>query len=351
MVRLRALFRTAAEQSAQLLLGAIDHRGPFGYHHAFKFSLTEEIELLAGRVEREPVAIGDRQRCRLRVVIDRVVLPILDQRELRLGSERPIVLVALGRCGRSPADAGGNQVEGEPAVPAGDVLPNPLQGQRVDSRIVIAGSGTKCLDIGGGGAFDCSRRITRRDDGVELALRMRVPNLRPLILPSAGEEPQGLAVLAFVGETAKAFASLGVALGAAQSDALELARLDIVRLELARAFKDIKRIARPVEPAKRARRCAQRLEFEYAVWCFLSEHQNVARPLLAPRHLDAALPCLERLPELVDVADFEGLPVRLSEVGELLIDRARPPPAPSAEGRLDCFLERIALRFDAAWSA
>ena len=117
----------------------------------------------------------------------------------------------------------------------------------------------------------------------------------------------------------------------------------------ARAFEDIQRVARPVEPDKRARRGAQRLEFEHAVRRFLGEHENVAGPLLAPRHLDAALPCLERLPELVDVADLEGLPVRLSEARELLIDRARPPPAPGAEGRLDCFRERGALGFDEVW--
>src|SRR5260370_21830574 len=175
---------------------------------------------------------------------------------------------------------------------------------------------------------------------------MRVPNLRPLILPSACEETQGLAVLALLGETAKAFASLGVALGTAQSDALEVPRFDIVWRELAREVEDVQRIARPAELDQCPRRGAQRLEFEYAVWSFLSENENVARPLLAPRHLDAALPRLQRLPELVDVADFEGLPVRLAEVGELLIDRARPSPPPSAEGRLDCFLDRIALRFD-----
>ena len=178
---------------------------------------------------------------------------------------------------------------------------------------------------------------------------MRVPNLRPLILPSACEETQGLAVLAFLGETAKAFARLGVTLGAAQSDALELARLDIVRLELARVFEDVQGITRPTELDKCPRRGAQRLEFEEAVWCFLGEHENVARPLLAPRHLDAALPCLERLPELVDVPDFEGLPVRLPEIGELLIDRARPPPAPGAERSFDCLLESLALGFDEVW--
>src|SRR5260370_27370101 len=101
---------------------------------------------------------------------------------------------------------------------------------------------------------------------------MRVPNLRPLILPSACEETQGLAVLALLGETAKAFASLGVALGTAQSDALELQRFDIVRLEFACAFEDTQRIARPVQPDKRPRRCTQRLEFEYAVRRFLGEH-------------------------------------------------------------------------------
>ena len=60
-----------------------------------------------------------------------------------------------------------------------------------------------------------SRRVARSADGVGLALRMRVPNLGPLILPSAREETQGLAVLAFLRETAKAFASLCVALSAA----------------------------------------------------------------------------------------------------------------------------------------
>ena len=105
--------------------------------------------------------------------------------------------------------------------------------------------------------MQCRRRVTRSGDGVQLALRMRIPNLRPLVLPSAREETQGFAVLAFVGETAQAFARLGVALGAAKSDALELARFDIVRLELARALEDIQRIARPVEPDKRAApRCA-----------------------------------------------------------------------------------------------
>src|SRR5213075_316346 len=132
-------------------------------------------------------------------------------------------------------------------------------------------------------------------------------------------------------------------------DALQLPRFDIVRLELARTFEDIQRVPRPAEADKCPRRRAQRLELEHAVWRLLGEHQNVAGPLLAPRHLDAALPRLQRLPELVDVADFDGLPVRLSEVGELLIDRARPSPAPSAEGRLDCFLESIALGFDKVW--
>src|SRR4051794_10414747 len=164
---------------------------------------------------------------------------------------------------------------------------------------------------------------------------MRIPSLAPLILPSARKETQCLAILALLGETAKAFASLGVALGAPQSDALQLPRFDIVRLELARTFEDIQRVPRPAEADKCPRRRAQRLEFEHAVWCLLSEHQNVAGPLLASRHLDAAPPRLQRLPELVDVADFDGLPVRLSEVGELLIDRARPSPAPGAEGRLD----------------
>src|SRR3954454_14935560 len=145
---------------------------------------------------------------------------------------------------------------------------------------------------------------------------MRIPNLAPLILPSACEETQCLAVLAFLGETAEAFASLGVALGAAQSDALELPRFDIVRLELARTFEDIERVPRPAEANQCPRRCAQRLEFEHAVWRLLGENQNVAGPLLASRYLDAAPPCLQRLPELVDVADFDGLPVRLSEVGE-----------------------------------
>src|SRR5205814_6164991 len=178
---------------------------------------------------------------------------------------------------------------------------------------------------------------------------MRDPNLRPLILPSACEETQGLAVLAFLGETAKAFASLGVTFGAAQGDALELARFNIVRLELARAFEDIQRKAWPVQPDKCPRSGTQRLEFEHAVWRLLGEHENIARPLLAPRHLDAALPCLERLPELIDVADFKGLPVRLPEIGELLIDRARPPPSPGAERRFDCLLESPALRFDEVW--
>ena len=65
---------------------------------------------------------------------------------------------------------------------------------------------------------------------------MRIPNLAPLILRSPGEETQCLAVFVFFGEAAKTFASLGVSLGAAQSDALELARFDVVRLEPARAF-------------------------------------------------------------------------------------------------------------------
>ena len=125
MVRLRALFRTAAEQSAQLLLGAIDHGGGFGDDLALKFELSEQIELLAGGIEREPVSVGDRQSRRLGIVFDRVVLPILDQGEFRPGGERPIVLIAFGRGGRSPADTGGDQVERQPAVPAGDVLPKP----------------------------------------------------------------------------------------------------------------------------------------------------------------------------------------------------------------------------------
>src|SRR5258708_6420529 len=156
---------------------------------------------------------------------------------------------------------------------------------------------------------------------------MRVPNLRPLILPSACEETQGLAVLALLGETAKAFASLGVALGAAQSDALELPRFDIVRLDLARAFEDIQRIAWPVELQERTGCRAQCLEFEHAIRRFLGEHENVARPLLAPRDLDAALPRLECLPELVDVADFKGLTIWLAQLDDRLLVRA-PPPTP-----------------------
>jgi hypothetical protein len=142
--------------------------------------------------------------------------------------------------------------------------------------------------------FVMSPPCTRGGDRVQLTLRMRVPNLVPLVLPSAREETQGLALLAFLAETAKAFARLGITLGAAQSDALELARFDVVRLELACAFEDIQRVTRAVQPNKRARRCAQRLEFEYAVRRLLGEHKNVAGPLLAPRHLDTALPRLRR---------------------------------------------------------
>src|SRR5205085_5807813 len=101
---------------------------------------------------------------------------------------------------------------------------------------------------------------------------MRVPNLGPLILPSACEETQGLAVLAFLGETAKAFARLGVALGAAQGDAFEFPRFDIVRLQLARAFEDVQRVARAVQPDERARRRAEGLAFEDAVWRLLGVH-------------------------------------------------------------------------------
>src|SRR5690349_4781811 len=103
---------------------------------------------------------------------------------------------------------------------------------------------------------------------------MGLPNLAPLIRPGAGEETQGFPVLALLGEAAQAFARLGVALGAAQSDALELPRLDIVRVELARALDDTQRIAWPAEPDKCPRRCAQCLEFEHAIWRFLGEHEN-----------------------------------------------------------------------------
>src|SRR4029077_14107988 len=147
----------------------------------------------------------------------------------------------------------------------------------------IAGSGTKRLDIGGGGALQCGRRVTGSGERVQFAEGMGLPDLRPLILQGACEETQGLAVLAFVGEPAKAFAGLDKTRSPAESDALELARFDIVGVEAACVFEDGQRVTRPVESDKRARRCAQRLEFEHAVGRLLGKHENVTGTLLSPR--------------------------------------------------------------------
>ena len=63
--RLNPLFRTAADEGAQLLLGPVNHGGGFRNDLTAKFELAEEIELLAGGIERKPVAVSDRQGRRL----------------------------------------------------------------------------------------------------------------------------------------------------------------------------------------------------------------------------------------------------------------------------------------------
>jgi hypothetical protein len=73
------------------------------------------------------------------------------------------------------------------------------------------------------------------------------------------------------------------------------------------------------------------------------EDQNVGGTLFAMRHFDAALPGFETVPEFGDIADFERLPIRLSEVRQLLITRACPSSAPRIQCSRDRFLERLAL--------
>ena len=53
-----------------------------------------------------------------------------------------------------------------------------------------------------------------------------------------------------------------------------------------------------------------------------------------------------RAPELGDIADFDRLPIRLSEVRQLLINRDRPSSAPRTQCSRDRFLERLALGLD-----
>ena len=112
---------------------------------------------------------------------------------------------------------------------------------------MIAGRRAKRVDMGGGGALQRRGTVARRGERVELALRVRGPNLRSLVLPGAGKKTQGLPVLSLLGQTAQRLARLGVTFVAAERDRLDLARLDVVRVELARLLNDAQRIARPVK--------------------------------------------------------------------------------------------------------
>ena len=147
------------------------------------------------------------------------------------------------------------------ALALGDVLPQPPQRQRIDAGIVIRRRGAKRLAVGIGGALQGRGGIAGRGARVGLALRMRVPDLRPLVLPGAGEEALRLAVLVLLGERAQHIACLGVTFRATKRHALELARLDVVRVELFGLFQDAQRIERPFQVQKRLgrRRAAPRI--------------------------------------------------------------------------------------------
>ena len=116
-------------------------------------------------------------------------------------------------------------------------------------------------------------------------------------------------------------------------------------------LEDTKRVARPVEPDERARRCAQRLEFERRCLVF-PQRARERRQAAAFVSATSTRLChaLEGLPELVDVADFEGLPIRLAEVWEA-VDRRGSPAARAGRRRVASIasFRALALRFDEVW--
>jgi len=134
---------------AELLFGPIDDRHRIGDDLAAEVERAEKIELLARRVESKPVALRFRERRRLGIVIDCILFAVFDQRQLGTGSERPVILTpAVDRGGGAPGDTGADESERQSTLPAGHVLPEPPQGQRVDARVVVGGRSAKGLDIG-----------------------------------------------------------------------------------------------------------------------------------------------------------------------------------------------------------
>jgi len=78
-----------ADQSIQLLLGSIDDSRCRADDLGAEFQRTQEVELLAGRIKGESMAICNGQGSRFGIRIDGIVLAVVDQRQFGAGGERP----------------------------------------------------------------------------------------------------------------------------------------------------------------------------------------------------------------------------------------------------------------------
>src|SRR5262245_33585258 len=131
-------------------------------------------------------------------MLDSCITLVLHKRNLAPSCECIEVFFARKSTFSGPLDSRTGSGKAKLALTPFHSFPESSKSKLMDTRIITGRRVAERFDIRLGGTAQARRRISRRRERICFALRMCVPETRPLVFPGSRQEPKRFAILALL---------------------------------------------------------------------------------------------------------------------------------------------------------